>query len=461
MKFTLIALAGALTAANGRQLRNTTPRKLENENNNYNYQPQMTSSSTLTFERCIDVTTMADEDEDIQAAISAGYAKAESSYVTVFPNNYANEKERMIMTVGSYVAAKVKASANKDRQFCDACKDWQETCYAQQYGYNNADAEYAEDEQQDQAEDGAEENQQQNQAEEGDEAAEGDEAGRKLYNAPDCDVCAAKNCFAEEQEGAVDYDEMVGQFVEQVAECMEVEDANGNAYYIGMACSSYGDAAEFAVFMDDGCTVMTNTKSASSVLSSAYSDEGMSYSTLMSMTSTYLQEAFTTDSSCYQMQYDKPDEDGNNNNNQNQEEEIAEVCRDITEDAMYVAYCYVDQQEQQEAAEDEQQAWYDVDVQNADDLEEVCSVVNAKLNMDGETQWTYFYDEEKQGSAYERNKKGQLVGSAADQASMGGGMIFLITALVIAIVVAPIAWLINSKKNTTASESDYQGGTLS
>jgi hypothetical protein len=466
MKITLIALAGALTAANGRQFRNTTPRKLEEENNNYNYQPQLTSSSGLYFERCVDVTTMADEDEDIQAAIAAGYAKAEASYITLFPNTYFNDNERMIMPVGTYVAAKVKASANKDKEFCEACKDWQETCYAQKYGYNDAadaDADYAEE--------GADENQEQEQAEEGDEAgeeaAEGDDAGRKLYgNQPDCDVCASKGCFAEEQEGAVDYDEQVSQFVEQVAECMKVEDGNGNAYYIGMACSSYGDAAEFAVFMDDGCTVMTNTKSASSAVSGLYSDEGVSYDSLMSMTAAYLQEAFITDSSCYQMQYDDPNEENDgNNNNQNQEEEIAEVCRDIADEAMYVAYCYVDQQEQQEAAEDEQQAWYDVDVQNADDLEEVCSVVNAKLRMDdGEADWDYFYNEELQGTSYERNKKGQLVGSAADQESMSGGMIFLITALVIAIVVAPTAWFIISKKNkkrTSSSESDYQGWMLS
>ena len=470
MKFTLIALAGALTAANGRQLRNTTPRKLEDGNNNgNNYQPQMTSSSTIVFERCVDVTTMADEDEDIQYAIAAGTAKAEASYVTFFPNPYYSDNERMITSVGSYVAAKVKASANKDRQFCEACERWQETCYAQQYGYNNAD--YAEDgadenQQQDQAEDGADENQEQNQAD-GEEAAEGEDAGRKLYgNQPDCDVCASKGCFAEEQEGQVDDNELVGQFVEQVAECMEVEDANGGqSYYIGFGCSSYGDAAEFAAYLDDGCSIMTNTKSASSLLSGLYSDEGVPYSSLMSMTATYLQEAFTTDSSCYQMQYDDPNEENDgNNNNQNQEEEIAEVCRDITEEAMYVAYCYIDQQEQQEAAEDEQQAWYNVDVQNADDLEEVCSVVNAKLSMDdGEADWDYFYNEELQGTSYERNKKGQLVGGSY-QESMSGGMIFLITALAIAIVVAPIAWFIISKKNkkrTSSSESDYQGWMLS
>ncbi len=475
MKFTLIALAGALTAVNGRQFRNTTPRKLEEENNNYNYQPQLDGSSGLYFETCIDVTTTADEDEDIQAAIAAGYARAESSYITLFPNVYANDNERMIMPVGTYVAAKVKASANKDKEFCEACKDWQETCYAQKYGYNDAadaDAEYAEEgadenQQQDQAEDGADENQEQEQAEDGEEAAEGEDAGRKLYgNQPNCDECASKGCFVEEQEGAVDYDEQVSQFVEQVAECMQVEDANGYASYIGMACSPYGDAVEFAVFMDEDCSVMTNTKSASSAVSGLYSEEGVSYDSLMSMTATYLQEAFITDSSCYQMQYDDPNEENDgNNNNQNQEEEIAEVCRDIADEAMYVAYCYVDQQEQQEAAEDEQQAWYDVDVQNAGDLEEVCSVVNAKLRMDdGEADWDYFYNEELQGTSYERNKKGQLVGSAADQESMSGGMIFFITALVIAIVVAPIAWLINSKKNkkrASSSESDYQGWMLS
>ncbi len=465
MKFTLIALAGALTAANGRQLRNTTPRKLE-QNGNNNNQVQLTSASTLTFEKCVDVTTMADEDEDIQAAISAGYAMAEASYVTFFSNSYANDNDRMITTAGNYVAAKVKASANKDRQFCEACEQWQETCYEQQYGYNNADAEEGADEnqQQDQAEDGADENQEQNQAD----GEDGDDAGRKLYgNAPDCGVCESKGCFAEEQEGAVDSNELVGQFVEQVAECMEVEDANGGqSYYIGFGCSPYGDAAELAAYLDDGCSIMTNTKSAASLISGLYSDDGVSYTTLLSLTSTFLQEAFITDSSCYQMQYDDPNEENDgNNNNQNQEEEIAEVCNDIAEEAMYVAYCYVDQQEQQEAAEDEQQAWYDVDVQNADDLEEVCSVVNAKLRMDdGEADWDYFYNEELQGTSYERNKKGQLVGSAADQESMSGGMIFLITALVIAIVVAPIAWFIISKKNkkrTSASESEYQGWMLS
>ena len=309
-------------------------------------------------------------------------------------------------------------------------------------------------------------------AEEGDEA-DGEDAERKLATAIDssfCYECQSMGCYVEEEEdnGQVDYAEQLAQFIENAAGCMEVEnyaDANGNAAYIGMVCGSYGDAAEFAVFIDDECTLETNQVSAATVLSAAgANDEGVSMSQVMSYASMYMQEAFTTSLSCEQVEYYDPnnaDEDGEQNdaNEDADAVEMNEACGQIVDDAVYIADCAAEDAAEEDEEDEDEDKWYDFDVQDGGDLDEVCAVVNYKMNM-GED-FTYYYDETKQGSVgYDRDMGGHLK-SSSNGSGMSGGMIFLIVALVAGIVVAPVAWLINSKKNTQASETDYQGGTLS
>jgi len=439
MKFTILALVGALASADARQLR-TKARNLEGANN----RAELDATADISFAKCIEVSVQTDNaDEDMQTAILSGYAKPIESYAAFYPNTYFNVNEMMMVSLGDYVAAKVKSIANKNQNYCEACRQFEETCNPQQ------EEEAVEEE-----------------AAEGEEAegAEGEGEGedRKLATAINCDQCQSLGCYAEEEDnGQVDYDEQVSQFVENVAGCMQVEnyaDANGNGAYIGMACGSYGDAAEFAVFLDEDCTIETNQLTASGLLASMANDQGVSMSTVLSTASTYMQKAFTSSLSCEKVEYYDPyNADNNADGNADEAAEMSEGCKQITQDAVYIADCQLEQGDE-EAAEDEDK-WYNFDVEEAGNIEEACGVVNYKLNA-GES-FQYFYDEKTQGTTYSRDKKGSLTSTSEEKAGMSGGIAFLIAALVIAIVVAPVAWFINSKRNTQASESDYQGGTLS
>ena len=244
---------------------------------------------------------------------------------------------------------------------------------------------------------------------------------------------------------------------------MEVEgyvDTNGNGAYIGLTCGSYGDAAEFAVFLDEDCTVETNQLSAMTVLSGANANEdGVSLSTVLAKASTYMQEAFTTSLSCEQVTY-RYNYYGNYGNN-NGEVEMTEECAQITDEALYIADCNIQNNQEQQDAQDEDM-WYNFDVQDAGDLEEACAVVNYKLQA-GE-KFEFFYDEDYQGTVgYERDYKGELKNLEDAALAMGPGMIGLIVALVIGVVVAPIAWMVRARHNSTepAVEMQYQGGKLS
>jgi len=478
MKFTIFALAGALASANAHKQLRKVHRKLDGEN----ARDELDGSAQISFAKCIEVTVQPDDDEDIQYAIQSGYAKPVKSFAAFYTNVYANDNEMMMVGLGDYVAAKVKSSAMKTQQMCESCREFEETCNPEEEEVEEEEAadeeEAAEEEEAADEEEAAEEEEaadeeeaaeEEGAEEEGEEGA--DDAERKLATAIDdsfCYECQANGCYVEEEEGedgAVDYQEQLVQFIEQTAECYQVEnyaDANGNAVYVGMTCGSYGDAAEFAVFLDEDCTIETNKLSAATVLAAAgANDDGVSMSQVYSYAAMYMQEAFTTTLSCEQVEYYDPnDGDYEYNADGDAAVEMNEACGNIVDDAVYIADCAAEDaaEEDEEEDEEDEEKWYDFDVEDGGDLDEVCAIVNYKMNA-GES-FEYFYDEKTQGTTYERDITGNLK-SSSSKSGMGGGMIFLIILLVAGIVVAPVAWLINSKKNTQASETDYQGGTLS
>ena len=121
MKFNIIALAGVLASANAHQLR-TNVRKLEGA------RADLDGTANISFAKCIEVTVQPDDDEDLQAAIQAGTAKPVKSYAAFYTSNYAKDDEMMMVGLGDYVAAKVKASAMKSQNFCESCREFEETC---------------------------------------------------------------------------------------------------------------------------------------------------------------------------------------------------------------------------------------------------------------------------------------------------------------------------------------------
>ncbi len=132
MKFNLIALAGVLATANAHQLRSNV-RKLEgqeeaNNNGNNNYRADLDGSANISFAKCIEVSVQQEYDEDLEAAIASGTSKSVKSYAAFYINDYARDQEMMMVGLGDYVAAKVKASAMKAEKACETCREFEDTC---------------------------------------------------------------------------------------------------------------------------------------------------------------------------------------------------------------------------------------------------------------------------------------------------------------------------------------------
>jgi len=163
----------------------------------------------------------------------------------------------------------------------------------------------------------------------------------------------------------------IAEFLEEVAECMPVE-YGGREYYIGFACGSSGDVAEFAAFLDNGCIVQTTSVSAAYLFGIAAMDEDQdecTASALYTDSVDYLVAAFTTPISCY-------DNDS---------------CTQMIENAAYVSECAAEDEDEQGEAE--------YQVEDKDDDDEVCAATYKQF-LANQDDITYVYDETKQGSIF-------------------------------------------------------------
>ena len=110
--------------------------------------------------------------------------------------------------------------------------------------------------------------------------------------------------------------------------------------------------------------------------------------------------------------------------------------------------------------EDDEYNWYEYDIKEADDIGDVCEVLNNKAG-----EYTYFYDEEASGTWHERNKKGQIVndGSSSFDLALAPGIIAVIVAVSLVVVAGAAFLCMRCKKSNTSSDSNepvYQGGTM-
>ena len=164
----------------------------------------------------------------------------------------------------------------------------------------------------------------------------------------------------------------IAEFLEEVAECLPVE-YGGREYYIGFACGSSGDVAEFAAFLDNECIVQTTSVSATFLFSIAARDEDQDECTtnaLYTDSIDYLVAAFTTPISCY-------DNDS---------------CTQMIENAAYVSECAAEDEDEQGEAE--------YQVEDKDDDDEVCAATYKQF-LANQDDITYVYDETKQGSIFD------------------------------------------------------------
>lgn len=101
-----------------------------------------------------------------------------------------------------------------------------------------------------------------------------------------------------------------------------------------------------------------------------------------------------------------------------------EYCEQLLEgESVNFQECAADEEQQDEG--DDAYNWYSFDVENADEIEEVCAKV---ISFNGE--YSNYYDSISSGSLHTRDRKGNLVSGEATSLSVGA-----IVAIVLACVV--------------------------
>merc|ERR1712086_940070 len=111
---------------------------------------------------------------------------------------------------------------------------------------------------------------------------------------------------------------------------------------------------------------------------------------------------------------------------------------------------------QDEDDNDDQYNWYTYDMQEADDIEEVCYTIN---QMAGE--YSYVYEEEGSGTWYERNADGSIHSDADDEGlALSPAIITMIVAVCLIVVLGAAFLMKPKKKPSDSNEPVYQGGTM-
>ncbi|KAL9188615.1 hypothetical protein ACHAXT_006993 [Thalassiosira profunda] len=419
-----------------------------------------------------------------------------------------------IVDLPTYLANIATYQSNKRVDYCEKCNEFEDFCNAEDEEAAEAEEDAEEEEQEEENEDAEEEEQEDEKDEDEEEDKEEDEEEqddkdeeeqeegeeendkedeegeeddkdrklktanrklsraaitRKLANYIDCEQCQAYECYVdEENQDENDQEELdneVSEWIQELAECKETSQQWGNLdLYVGAMCSPYGDTIELAVFVDDACTLYTSQKTFADAYN-PYNDneDGTNF---VNYAEDYIKNAFSQVTSCLDgkqpKEFDDPDEEEEEDNGENEEVEYAvnEYCQGIMEgDAMDFNNCQNNNGDNNAAEEDEENEnnWYMYDMQEADDIEEVCYTLN---QMNGE--YSYYYNEELSGTWHERNKKGQIVTNDGSESSMAltPGIIAAIVAAAV-IVLAGAAFLcFKPKKKRSDTEAVYQGGEM-
>merc|ERR1711935_765965 len=325
------------------------------------------------------------EDENMLAAMAAnGDLISAKDYIlfNVCETDYCSyygedEKMTFIAEVGTYFSAISQYLPTKVEQYCEACEESYDYCYA----LANGQTYYPEGYEQNQDEEEEEESEDED---ENNEDEDGEDRKRKLKSRKlannnevikfiECDMCKEYECLDFHKTSSNGYYNENNEYVEA-----ELDDAiewlNGfsecsetSAYlddypvYSGLMCNSAGTGIEIGLFMDDECTMYTTKLSFKDVMQTA----DMTY---YNMVSDIVEFTFTNDGiECYNPEvtwYNEVDyyyeqmeqaqngeEEGEQDDNEEEEElEAAEWCQDlIDEDSAVDLYdCDYEAEEEQE-----------------------------------------------------------------------------------------------------------------
>ena len=278
----------------------------------------------------------------------------------------------------------------------------------------------------------------------------------------DCDTCEAKGCFEADQEQQYDEnnanyqitDEVIQEWIQGMLECVETEVAGPTGdsnLYAGFMCNADGTGVQPAIFLDDACAVYTSMYNYATLVS------GSNDYTIMYKAADLVTAPFTTTQNCESIEYVSIEgaenlayeayqqaQNGENNNQEGEQEEegpeAAEICRQLTENALDLDTCggYEadgNEEEEEDVYEegDEDYSWYEylVAADAADDAQATCVIVVA---LEGEYSTAHTYDEQEGGSGHVYDYKS----SGAFGADMSAGKIFGIIIAAIVVIVAAV-----------------------
>jgi len=373
-------------------------------------------------------------------------------------------------------------------------------------GEDEADEDEGEEEQDEEGDENQEEQEEDEEndgAEEGGEDAEGEGEGedrrrltkskyskkieRKLANKDyiDCNQCETYDCFVDEEDlddsvqSQEEIDNYISEWIEELAGCQETGvQWNGMDVYTSVMCSPYGDGVELAVFVDEECTMYTNQLAFTDVYNpdgnqddnQADNGSNIDYFTYVEG---YIKTAFSEVTSCGKQEFDDPEEEENDDEAEDEEVdyEMNDYCQGVLDgDLVDFNNCGADEGDAQEGEEQENDyEWYSYDMAEADDLNQVCAVVN---QMEGE--FSYVYDEEGSGTWYERSRSGTIL--TGDEQNPLIERLTTLSPAIIAGIVAGIVVLLSmlccccrycrarpKKTNSYVPEEPtaYQGGQMS
>mmetsp|Transcript_24602 Transcript_24602/g.34351 ORF Transcript_24602/g.34351 Transcript_24602/m.34351 type:complete len:740 (-) Transcript_24602:1345-3564(-) len=346
-KFTGLALAGLLAQAAASKpafaQRKVSAKSLRKVQRKLDEDEEISSDYSVSFNTCLHIKVNDENlyDDDFVDYVKAGKVEAVKSMV-IFDVcktdycEYESDSNLHSVDLATWVGSLVEAPVNKKENYCEACRDSDEYCNPEE----EEDEEQDEDEEDNEEDEGEDEENDEENDEEDDEEDDKDEdeddeddndeededRKRKLAVAKrhlegsyvDCNTCAAQGCFDEDEENDGDdaaiQDEDVVEWIQELAECVELENDNdddGIALYAGLTCNGDGTGVTIGVFLDEDCTLLTSVSNFRNVLSN-----DADISALYQESGDLMTYSFLNDVSCAEAQYKAL-----NNDDEEEEEE--------------------------------------------------------------------------------------------------------------------------------------------
>jgi len=401
---------------------------------------EITGAYSIQFNSCTSMTVQNDdllEDANLLAMAANGDLVLDKDYIVfnVCPTEYCSYMEddakmTFIADVGTYFDAISQYLPNKVEEYCEACEDNYDYCYALSTGATYYPEGYEPEEEEEEAEEEESEEEEEEESEESEDDGEDEDEDRRLKSRKsrktrklannevikfvDCNMCKDYECLDFYQTSSNGYYDEDGEYVDaELDDAMEwlqgfSECAETNAMmddytiYSNLMCNSAGTGLEIGLFLDEDCTLYTPKLPFKDIMQSA--DK-----TYYNMISDVVEFTFNNDGiECYNPEvtwYNEVDyyyeqmENAQNGEEEEEEEEeeddgeepeAAEWCQELVDDDAAVDLATCGNYEAEEANDDEDEDqddavatydWYSYELteEQFEEIGDVCAVYTGMI----------------------------------------------------------------------------------